>query len=102
MSTPISPTSLPTQLLDLTGSSSKLQPTSQSGDFQQLLLNLLGNTTDLQNQSQQAIESQMLGGDITQVEVLSAVKKADLALRLMMQIRNKVLEAYNEVQQIRM
>lgn len=102
MSSPISPSSLPTQLLDLTGPQSKLESTRTPGDFQQLLVNLLGNTAELQNQSQQAIESQMLGGDITQVEVLSAVKKADLALRLMMQVRNKVLEAYNEVQQIRM
>ena len=65
-------------------------------------MNLVSNTAELQSQSQHAIESQMLGEGITQVEVLSAVKKADLALRLMMQIRNKVLEAYNEVQQIRM
>ena len=42
------------------------------------------------------------GGDITQVEVFSAFKKADLALRMLLQIRNGVLEAYNEIKQMQM
>ena len=102
MTSPITPSVLPTQLLDLTESRSVSQTSPASGDFQELLVYVIGNTAELEHQSQQAIESQMLGENITQVEVLSAVKKADLALRLMIQVRNKMLEAYNEVQQIRM
>ncbi|MAG93002.1 MAG: flagellar hook-basal body complex protein FliE, partial [Planctomycetaceae bacterium] len=42
------------------------------------------------------------GGDVTKVEVLSSIKKADLALRTMIQVRNKMLDAYREVINLRM
>lgn len=39
-----------------------------------------------------------VGGDDT--EVFTAAQKADLAFHLLMEIRNKLMEAYREVQQI--
>ena len=35
---------------------------------------------------------------MTQAEVMAAVKKADLSVRLLMQVRNKAIAAYNEIQ----
>ena len=35
------------------------------------------------------------------VESFTAMREADLALKLTMQIRNKLLDAYNEIQQMR-
>lgn len=70
--------------------------------FQDMLLKSLDQTADLQRQSQAGIDQLLTGGDVTQVEVVSSLKEADLALRLMLQIRNKVLDAYKEVQQMRM
>jgi flagellar hook-basal body complex protein FliE len=34
--------------------------------------------------------------------MFTAVKKADLAFRTMLQIRNKLLDAYNELKNVRM
>ena len=34
-------------------------------------------------------------------EVLSAVQKADLAFKMLMQIRNKLIDAYDEFRQMR-
>jgi len=76
-----------------------------SGDsvnFQNLLLESLGQASSMQTASQAAIEQSLAGGDITQVEVFSAVKKADLAMRMMLQMRNKAMEAYEEIKQLRM
>jgi len=70
--------------------------------FESLLFGALGETNALQTSAQSAIEQSLSGGDITQIEVVSAVKKADLAMRLMIQIRNKLHEAYQEIQQLRM
>lgn len=70
--------------------------------FQDMLLKSLEQTSHLQQQSQSGIDQLLTGGDVTGVEVVSAMKEADLALRMMVQIRNKVLEAYDEVQQMRM
>ncbi|VAX39805.1 hypothetical protein MNBD_PLANCTO02-2792, partial [hydrothermal vent metagenome] len=53
------------------------------------------NQTELTAQA--AIEESLAGGEITQVEVFTAMKKADLSLRMLMQIRNKVISAYNEI-----
>lgn len=71
-------------------------------DFQNLLMQTIADTNNLEHDAQNKIDRSMLGEDISQVEVLSAVKKADLSLRLLMQIRNKVMDAYQEVQQLRM
>jgi len=70
--------------------------------FQEMLLNALGQTTALDQSAQAAIEQSLAGGDVTQVEVFSAVKKADLALRMTLQIRNKLLEGFNEIKQMQM
>ena len=43
----------------------------------------------------------MLGGEADPAEVLTAVQKADLAFRLMMQMRNKLMQVYQEVRDIR-
>lgn len=52
-------------------------------------------------QNADAMVHQMLtGGEVNQAEMLTAVQKADLAFRMMMQIRNKLIDAYREVQQI--
>jgi flagellar hook-basal body complex protein FliE len=75
--------------------------TASPVSFQGLLLNSLSETNALEQQAQTAIEASLTGGDVTQVEVVSAVKKADMALRLMVQIRNKLYDAYQEIQQIR-
>jgi flagellar hook-basal body complex protein FliE len=42
----------------------------------------------------------LLGDDVTQAEVFSAVKKADLSLRMLISVRNKLLEGWKELQSI--
>jgi flagellar hook-basal body complex protein FliE len=69
--------------------------------FSDLLTEAVGRGASMQAEADYAVMQALAGGDITQVEVLSAVKKADLALRMMLQVRNKLLDAYNEMQQIR-
>ena len=45
-----------------------------------------------------AVEQISAGGDVSPVEVLTAVQKADLAFHLMMQVRNKLVQAFEDVQ----
>jgi len=70
---------------------------AQKGDFNAHLKNALGEVNELQQQAEQAIQ-QLAGegkGDLQ--ETMIAIEKADVSFRLMMQIRNKVLEAYQEI-----
>jgi flagellar hook-basal body complex protein FliE len=67
------------------------------GDFGTHLKQALGEVNELQQQADQAIQ-QLVGegkGDLQ--ETMVALEKADVSFRLMMQIRNKVLEAYQEI-----
>lgn len=62
---------------------------------------MLSETLQLEQTAQHNVEAALTGGDITQAEVLASIKKADLSLRLLIQLRNKTLAAYNELQQMR-
>jgi flagellar hook-basal body complex protein FliE len=67
------------------------------GDFSAHLSKALGEVNELQQKADQAIQ-QLVGegkGDLQ--ETMIALEKADVSFRLMMQIRNKVLEAYQEI-----
>jgi len=71
-------------------------------NFQNLLVDSLVQTGANENAAQNAVETALTGGDITQVEVFSSMKKAELSLRMMLQIRNKLLDAYNEIKGMQM
>ena len=55
----------------------------------------------MQQQADEAVESLFTGGDASPAEVLTAVQKADLAFRMLMQTRNKLVQAYQEIKDIR-
>ncbi len=69
--------------------------------FQAFLANSIQEVNTAQLQADQAVEALFTGGEVNPAEVLSAVKKADLAFRMLMQIRNKLVAAYEEVKNIR-
>lgn len=73
-----------------------------SSPFQDLLLKSLSETGQLNQTAQSRIEQNLTGGDITMAETFTSLREADLALRMMIQIRNKLLDAFQELQQLRM
>ena len=70
--------------------------------FQDALLQSLEQVQSLNSQAQASVEQSLTGGDLTMVESFTAVREADLALRMMIQIRNKLMDAYQEIQNLRM
>lgn len=72
-----------------------------SRSFQDFLLDSIRQVNAMQQEADQAVEQLMTGGQAEPAEVLTAVQKADLAFRMMMQIRNKLLQAFQEIQNIR-
>ncbi len=56
---------------------------------------------DLQQQDAQYKVNSMLGGGGTDVhDAMIAVQKADLSFQLMLQVRNKVVQAYQEIERM--
>ena len=71
------------------------------GSFKDMLLGSIQDVNQMQQQADKAVETLMTGGEADPAEVLTAVQKADLAFRLMMQMRNKMMQVYQEVRDIR-
>ncbi len=75
---------------------------SPSGaSFKDVLLDSIQQVNSMQQDANKAVETMATGGDVSPAEVLTAVQKADVAFKLMMQIRNKLTQAFQEVQNIR-
>jgi flagellar hook-basal body complex protein FliE len=73
----------------------------QGPAFKDVLLNSIREVNDAQQDADRAVEALFTGDAVNPAEVLTAVQKADLAFRMMMQIRNKLVAAYDEVKNIR-
>jgi len=69
--------------------------------FKDLLVGAVAEVNMLQQKADGAVEKLMTGGEIGTAEVLTAVQKADIAFKMMMQMRNKLVAAYQEIQAIR-
>lgn len=74
---------------------------ARNASFKDLLLGGIGEVNMLQMQADGAVEKLMTGGEIGTAEVLTAVQKADIAFKMLMQMRNKFVSAYQEIQNIR-
>jgi len=69
--------------------------------FKDMLVDSVKQVNSMQLDADHAVEQMFTGGDVNPAEVLTAVQKADLAFRLTMQMRNKLMDVYQEVQNIR-
>ena len=65
--------------------------------FTEFLKDALNKTNDLQIESQKLQEDFAAGRTDNIHQVMIAAEKADIALQFTIQIRNKILDAYNEI-----
>ena len=77
-------------------------PQAEAGSsFKSVFLESIEQVNSMQKSADQAVNSLLTGGDVNPAEVLTALQKADLTFRTMMQVRNKLVAAYQEVKDIR-
>lgn len=89
----------PVQRPDTAGSGSTPQPGGV--DFKNVLLDKLEEVNRLQTEAGKSVEKLVTGESQNMAEVFSAVRKADVAFSLLMEIRNKLIDAYDQIQQMR-
>lgn len=63
--------------------------------FQDVLKEAISKVDKVNNEAEQAIVDLAKGGDIT--EAVIAMQKADMSFQVMLEVRNKLLDAYHEV-----
>lgn len=67
------------------------------GSFSQVLEQFVTDVNTLQNKASESIEK-LATGEITDVhQVMIAVEEAGTAMEFMLEIRNKIVEAYQEI-----
>jgi flagellar hook-basal body complex protein FliE len=76
----------------------------KAGDvsFKDVMKNFLSDVNEMQNKADESIQK-MVAGEITDVhQVMSTVEEANTAFNMMMEIRNKVMDAYQELMRVRL
>ena len=69
--------------------------------FSKLLGNYMNNVNNTEMKAEKAVETFASGGNIDLHTVMIATEKANLSMQLALQLRNKVLQAYQQIQRIR-
>jgi len=95
----------PAAALRAPGSLASLRPSAVDGgsgqtrlDFQLVLRDAIRGVSDAQNAAQSKAQAYQLGDDKTTLEdVMISLQKANLAMQGMVQVRNRLVEAYREV-----
>jgi len=69
----------------------------KASSFGQVLKDSLSQVNALQREADTAIQGLAMGATGTLHDTMLAIQKAELSFKLMMQVRNKIVEAYQEV-----
>ena len=70
-------------------------------DFATQLRQQLEQVSQMQGEADQAVQNLVTGRSDSVTEVLTTARKAEVAFSLLMEIRNKLVDAYIELRQIR-
>ena len=73
---------------------------SEGSSFADTLRGALGEVSELQNEARDAIGAFLRGDPIEIHEVMAAAAEAGIALEMLIEIRNKLTEAYRSVVQM--
>jgi flagellar hook-basal body complex protein FliE len=65
--------------------------------FAATLNEAIGSVNELQQTSDKAMQNLATGRTDNVADVMIAAEKADIAIKLMVQVRNKIIDAYQEV-----
>jgi flagellar hook-basal body complex protein FliE len=85
------------QLQEFQSKLQKKEPDAGGTDFKDVLKSALQDVDQAQKVSDQQIQN-VISGEIQDVHTaMIAMQKADLSFQMMMQVRNKLIEAYHEV-----
>lgn len=81
-----------------TGGNQLQKPAGASDDFAKMLTDALREVNDAQINAQTVQQNLIAGRKVEPHELGIAMERASIALELTMQIRNKLVEAYQEIQ----
>ena len=69
--------------------------------FKDLLLDGIQQVNSMQQQADVAVQQLMTGEEVDPAVVLTTIQKADMSFRMMLQTRNKLVQIYQELWNLR-
>jgi flagellar hook-basal body complex protein FliE len=75
-------------------------PAETGQSFKDFLVQSIQDVNSMQAAADKAVEKLATGGDVNPAEVLTAVQKADIAFQMMVQVRNKLVDAFTEIKNL--
>ena len=76
------------------------QPGGDQSEFFQTLESAIDKVQEMQSTADQQVASVLQGSGQDLHSAMIAVEKADLSFQLMMQVRNKIVQAYQQISQM--
>ena len=102
MPLPISPITIPAPVENIARAMQTPGENRASGEFRGVLEGTIQKIEQTRNQAAQAVEG-FLSGDSQELHTaILATQRADLAFELGLQVRNKVVSAYQEIKRMQM
>ncbi|MCC7174670.1 MAG: flagellar hook-basal body complex protein FliE [Bryobacterales bacterium] len=92
----------PIRSIPLAGPSPATAAAGQPGAFRRVLEGAIGGVEQSRAEAAQAVESLLTGQGGELHATLLAAQRAELALELFLQTRNKVVEAYQEIMRMQL
>ena len=76
---------------------SRIQPSGKDpdGGFEDIMQEAIGKISQVQNDADTAVKELASGGDMT--AAIIAMEKADMSFNMMVEVRNKLVNAYEEI-----
>jgi flagellar hook-basal body complex protein FliE len=81
---------------------SPVSSAGQSGEFQKVLAGTINQLESLNNNAADSVQKFLSGENEELHTTILATQKAELAFELGMQVRNKVVDAYQEIMKMQM
>ncbi|WP_413789084.1 flagellar hook-basal body complex protein FliE [Bacillus kandeliae] len=82
--------------------SKKVSPSEAQENFASTLKNSINELNKLETESTQMTDKMIRGEDVDLHQVLIASQKANVSMQFAMEVRNKVVEAYQEIMRMQM
>jgi flagellar hook-basal body complex protein FliE len=73
------------------------EPATEGKSFSDVLQNAITDVNSDQVKAEQSMQNYITGKETSLHGTMLALEKADISFRMMMQVRNKLLDAYNEI-----
>lgn len=86
------------QLADISIKSKVTTPEEKAGEnFSTFLKNAINDVNQDQKKAEQSVNNYVTGKETNLHNTLLSLEKADLSFRMMMQVRQKLMEAYQQI-----